>query len=915
MSTHRLRESQGSPEPEPVEEETSAAAESATVTSRAAPGAAAANAENGADLARALRDPAADEYSADSIKVLEGIEAVRMRPAMYIGSTGSTGLHHLIWEVVDNSVDEAMAGRCTRIHVRIMEDGSVMVLDNGRGIPVGFKEDQGMSALEVVMTKLHAGGKFENSAYKVSGGLHGVGISVVNALAEWLEVEVYRDKKIHRQTYARGARTSELEVIGTCDQLGTKVTFMPDSEVFETLDFQYEIVARRLRELAYLNAGLEIIFQDGRVDREEIFHFPEGIRSFVQHLNEDMEVAYKEPIYFRAQSGNVELEIAMQHNSGYSYDQIFTFANNINTPHGGTHLSGFRSALTRTLNKYAKDAGQLKNEETPDGRDYQEGLAAVVSVKLPNPQFEGQTKEKLGNTEIEGIVLSLVNERLGAYLEEHPPTAKIIVMKGIQAARAREAARKARDLTRRKGLLNSGSLPGKLADCRSTERDQTELFIVEGDSAGGSAKQGRDSMIQAILPIKGKILNVEKTRVDRMLKHEEIQTIITALGTGIGEEEFDIAKLRYGRLILMTDADVDGSHIRTLLLTFFFRQMGQLAKEGYIYIAQPPLYRIKWKSKERYIQDDSELESALIAMAAENAELEITASAKRLTGPKLSALIDNLIKLEELRRRLRKQKFRLRRWLHEQWREKKALPQFRVLRGTQELFFHSEEQYRRFIAAETARLARAPRIAHGETPPSQPAAPPPAPIAVTATAAAAAGASAGTGTGSSAGGEAEKPDLIVQELHGAAEAARLLVGIEELGFAVSDLYMEDAPEKAPALPVFDFSDEGAPRAKGLCTLHMDGTEIPISHLGTLAEKLVAAVKAKIEITRFTGLGVMTPEQLWETTMNPKTRKLLKVTVEDQAAANNIFTKLMGEEVEPRREYIEKHALEVRYLDI
>lgn len=526
----------------------------------------------------------AKEYSASNIKVLEGIEAVRKRPGMYIGSTGAPGLHHLVYEAVDNCIDEAMAGFATSVLVEIHDNGAISVTDDGRGIPIDWHEDQKMSALEVIMTKLHAGGKFDNETYKVSGGLHGVGISVVNALSENLAVEVQREGKVWRQTFSRGLSTSELAAVGATDQTGTKVTFTADGEIFETTDFQHDILAKRLRELAYLNAGIEITFIDERIEGEGqkiIYHFPEGLRAFIDQINRKRAVVYNEVVHFQREVNGVSIDVAMQHNDGYSSDQIFSFANTINTAHGGTHLSGFRSALTRTLNKFARDMKLLKNDSPPDGRDYQEGLAAVISVKLPNPQFEGQTKEKLGNTEIEGIVQTLVNDALGSYVEENPAIGKKIVQKALDAARAREAARKARDLTRRKGLLNSGSLPGKLADCRSRNRDETEIFIVEGDSAGGSAKGGRDSMTQAILPIKGKILNVEKTRVDKMLRHEEIRTIITALGTGIGADEFDIEKLRYSRIIIMTDADVDGSHIRTLLLTFFFRQMGELATLGH----------------------------------------------------------------------------------------------------------------------------------------------------------------------------------------------------------------------------------------------------------------------------------------------------------------------------------------------
>lgn len=800
---------------------------------------------------------------------------------MYIGSTGINGLHHLVYEVVDNSVDEAMAGFGSQIQVRIQDDGSVTVHDEGRGFPVDYHEEQGMSALEVALTKLHAGGKFEEGSYKVSGGLHGVGISVVNALSESLEVEVYRDGKIYRQTYSRGERTSDLEEIGTSDRTGSKVTFKVDSEIFETVDYQYDVLAKRLRELAYLNAGLEIAFRDDRSDREDVFAFPSGIKSFVEALNENKDPVYNDIIYFQRELEGVSLEIALQHNGGYSYDAIYTYANNIHTPHGGTHLSGFKSGLTRTLNRYLKDSKFLKNESPPDGRDYLEGLVAVISVKIPNPQFEGQTKEKLGNTEVDGYVQTMVNEYLSAHLEENPSVAKGIVNKAIQAARAREAARKARDLTRRKGLLNSGSLPGKLADCRSRDRDNTEIFIVEGDSAGGSAKQGRDSMVQAILPIKGKILNVEKTRFDKMLKHEEIQTIITALGTGIGPEEFDLSKLRYSRVIIMTDADVDGSHIRTLLLTFFFRQLPQLAENGHIYIAQPPLYRVKSKKEERYIQSDKELEAMLVEMGIEDAQLEIPSLGKTLGSAELRQLIDVVTRIDRTRSHFRRAGVDLRSWLKDEWAEKKFLPSFRVVRGTEELYFRNEAEYREFLDSETKRLDRKPRIV--------------------------------------AGGEVwdaeEEADFEVFEMHGAEETTTRLEELENLGFALSELYPDASDGSRIEIPDFDFSDEPSAGNGGLCVLHINDTEVPIRALHELVDAVVGAVKGKVQLTRFKGLGEMNPDQLWETTMDPDRRSLYQVAIEDEVAADRIFTIMMGSQVEPRREYIEKHALEARSLDI
>lgn len=889
-----------------------------------------------------VSEPASNgDYSADSIKVLEGLEAVRKRPGMYIGDTGSPGLHHLVYEIVDNSIDEAMGGFATRVDVRIHEDASVSVVDDGRGIPVTYHEDQGMSAVEVVMTKLHAGGKFDNSSYKVSGGLHGVGVSVVNALSETLEVEVSRDGKLYRQTFARGDATSPLEVVGATDARGTKIHFKPDPDVFETTDYQYEIIAKRLRQLAYLNAGVEITLVDDRTERSDQFLFPDGIRSFVESLNENKTPIYSQIVYFTKKQDEVELEIALQHNQGYSYDQIFCFANNIHTPNGGTHLSGFRSGLTRTLNKYAKEGKVLaKNETLPEGKDYQEGLVAVVSVKLPDPQFEGQTKGKLGNTEIEGIVQSLMNELLSSYLEENPQTAKLIVQKAVDAARAREAAKKARDMTRRKGLLSSGSLPGKLADCRSRDRENTELYIVEGDSAGGSAKQGRDSMIQAVLPIKGKILNVEKTRFDKMLKHEEIQTIITALGTGIGEEEFDLEKLRYARIIIMTDADVDGSHIRTLLLTFFFRQMPALAENGFIYIAQPPLYRIKLKSKEQYIQSDNELETVLLSMGGENARLTV-GSDLVIDGESLQSLFALIKRVNLAKRRFQRQRLDLADWLREEWSKKPGLPRFKVKVAPEtpdemEHLFRTEDELRKFLASEKDRLGRDVRIdgfgatkidreVVEETQPLQPL--PPGSVAPESSASDSSAPDAATPESSGAdSGEAGKLieevpeeevafDVEVHAFTGRDEARQVIESISELGIDVTQLFGPDRSDEL-AIPVFDFSQvAGAIGVDTVAVLSVEGQDIPIERMSDVTSVMLTAVKSKVAITRFKGLGEMNPDQLWETTMDPDKRKMQRVTIDDQVAADSIFTIMMGPNVEPRRQFIEKHALEARSLDI
>ncbi len=804
-------------------------------------------------------------YDSSSIKVLEGLEAVRLRPAMYIGSTGEAGLHHLVYEVVDNSVDEALAGYANEINVTIRSDNSVTVVDNGRGIPVDMHAEEGVSAAEVVMTKLHAGGKFDTNSYKVSGGLHGVGVSCVNALSETLELEIWRPKPgvseastsyTWIQEFERGIPKGPLEMKGKAGRkTGTKITFKPDTTIMVATEFSYDILSQRLRELAFLNKGLKITLSDEREDppKQHEFFYSGGIGEFIKHLNKSKNVLHDKPIYFEGDrelpnGGVLSMEVAFQYNDGYS-DSIFSFANNINTVDGGSHLTGFRSALTRTINAYGQQAGLFKDvKENLSGDDVREGLTAVVSVKLPQPQFEGQTKGKL-NSDIGGFVVQFVNDRLTEHFEKNPSVARKIVGKAIDAARAREAARRARDLTRRKGALDSGGLPGKLADCQEKDPERCELFLVEGESAGGTAKMGRDRRYQAILPLRGKILNVEKARTDKMLGHEEIRAMITAFGTGI-REDFDIARLRYSKIIIMTDADVDGSHIRTLLLTFFYRQMGELITRGNVYVAQPPLYRIKKGKSEKYIKNEEEFVREVLRRATENVALEIGPAATRLEGADLRTFLNALNEYQQLFTRVER-KVRDARIV-----EILSKPELRI--DTKADF--GEREHLAAVAAELTAIQMKPELKRDE----------------------------------------EHSSWSVS-YHDSTQAERMI-----------DLQLASLPEYRRLRTV---AKQIAPNNKPPFAVIKESSREMQTGWRELLEHVKAEGMRDAQVQRYKGLGEMNADQLWETTMDAEKRTLLRVRADDAAEANEIFTTLMGEDVEHRRKFIEENALDVRNLDV
>jgi DNA gyrase subunit B len=804
-------------------------------------------------------------YNADSITVLEGLDAVRKRPAMYIGDTGVRGYHHLVYEVVDNSIDEALAGHCKHIEVAINPDGSISITDDGRGIPVGMHATEGKPAVEVVLTKLHAGGKFDGSSYKVSGGLHGVGVTCVNALSEWLEVEVRQDGRIHRQRYQRGHPVTTLDVVGETRGTGTRITFLPDHTIFTCRGFEWDILATRLRELAFLNRGVEIRFSDTEKGREELFLFNGGIIEFVAYLVRNKAVVHPNVIYLSGRRDNIECEIALQYTDAYNENE-HSYCNNINTVEGGTHLSGFRSALTRTVNKYATDSKLVKaGDEAMGGDDIREGLTAIISVKVPQPQFEGQTKTKLGNGEVEGIVSAIVNEQLGSFFEENPGVARKVVEKAVLAARARAAARKARDLTRRKGALDSAALPGKLADCSERDPAKCELYIVEGDSAGGSAKQGRNRETQAVLPLRGKVLNVEKARLDKILNNNEIRTLVTAIGAGIGTDDFDPAKVRYHKIIIMTDADVDGAHIRTLLLTFFYRQMPQLIERGHVFLAQPPLYKVTRKQREEYVDSDAALTRKLLELGCDDITLRLP-DGRVLTTGEIRALLDVLVQIEETCASIARRGVDVPAMLRERHPETGELPRFMAVIGSGDA---AEARFARSDADLAAIRAEA---------------------------------------------ETKLPsgiDLAATQVRAFHRNAPLPFCWMEIFRAVS--LRKELQQLAP----FGFSAEQVAGTAEPFAFIQDGdeAETPVKALAELLGVVRLRGRKGLAIQRYKGLGEMNPDQLFATTMDPDNRRLLRVMLEDAVKADAIFTLLMGDEVEPRRRFIEENALNVRNLDV
>ena len=797
------------------------------------------------------------KYDADSIKVLEGLEAVRKRPAMYIGSTGKEGLHHLVYEVVDNSIDEAAGGYCDTITVKIRVDNSIVVDDNGRGIPIDIHKTEGVSAAEVVMTKLHAGGKFSNDSYKISGGLHGVGVSVVNALSKTCELEVRRDGNVYMQSYKRGVPDGPLEMIGKTRGKGTKVTFLPDDEIFEEVEFSYDIIANRLRELAFLNSGVKIILIDERTNKQSEFFYKGGIVSFVEYINRNKKVLHKNPIFVSGSREDCSVEVALQYNETY-LENIFSFANSINTIEGGTHMIGFRSALTRVFNNYATNNKLIKDgKESLRGEDLREGLACVISVKVRNPQFEGQTKTKLGNSEVRGLVEGIIYDKIGSYLEENPSIAKQILNKCMEAARARDAARRARELTRRKSALEVGALPGKLADCQEKDPALSEIYLVEGDSAGGSAKQGRDRKNQAILPLRGKVLNVEKARFDKMLQNEEIKTMVTAFGAGIGADDYDISKLRYHKVIIMTDADVDGAHIRTLLLTFFFRQMRELIEKGYLFIAQPPLFKVVEKKQEFYLQNEEQMKNYILENGVSKVKLVMgDGSPFPVSGNKLLILIKKVMRIKDQMERFEK--------------EGRDGNLIRILAGDPTL---TDESFKREKALST--IANRTGVALGET--------------------------------------FTDFQIETDEDHG---GFKMVFHLKKNGQTVSSCINREVFRTPQFTDIRLLLDQVSIIGEGPYNDKADESSTPVmlENPKALVEYIVILGKKGLTVQRYKGLGEMNPEQLWATTMNPKTRMLKKISIEDAAKSDNAFSVLMGDDVAPRKKFIQSHAASAQ-LDI
>ncbi len=807
------------------------------------------------------------KYDEGSINVLKGLEAVRVRPSMYIGNVDVEGLHHLIYEIVDNSIDESMAGYCDRIEVIIHTDKSVSVLDNGRGIPVGMHKTENIPALEVVLTKLHAGGKFDHNSYKVSGGLHGVGVSVVNALSEFLEVEVYLNGSIYHQTYARGQKSSELEITGKTDKRGTRVRFKPDRQILTTDEFNYETLSKRLRELAFLNKGLTITIEDERSDQKETFCYEGGLSEFVQYLNK-RHTPVHEPILIEGEKSDVQVEIAIQYNDTFN-EKLFSFANNINTVEGGFHLIGFKTGLTRSINSYAVNSDLLKNVKSKiSGDDVREGLTAIVSVRIKSPQFEGQTKTKLGNSEVKGIVESFVNDKLGIFFEENPGVAKKIVAKSIDAARARDAAKRARDLARNKGSLMDSTLPGKLADCQESNPAFRELFIVEGDSAGGSAKGGRDRKTQAILPLRGKILNVEKARFDKLLRSEEIKNMITALGTGIGSEEYDISKIRYHRVIIMTDADVDGSHIRTLLLTFFFRQMPEIIENGYLYIAQPPLFKVGKGKSEIYLKDEKEYMESLLKRACDNRVVKAEGGNWELSGKDLYLFITELADYYTILARLERQG---------------------IYPDLMESMFTAGVEDKGFLQ-DSGAMNRLQEILSKK------------------------GYDAGDLRWSDERNVFEM-QVISNEIDTLNEMFKGISGKNRNPIRIGRGLVYSADYQRALQLYRNIERFNHPPFFITASDKPDAEAVEVGSKEELVDYLMEEGKKGLSIQRYKGLGEMNPNQLWETTMDPATRTLLQVKVDNLVDTDDIFTILMGDEVEPRRNFIQSNALEVNTLDI